>query len=207
LQEIRNGHFYSSLPPAWRSALDPLREARLAWLAYNGNELLVIAGGAFSSPPAGTARLTPKIILAGSANAVRTASQQYATGRTGAPELVAKGAPVMHGAIWAVIRGDTHLPLSGNLANLNRMLHFTQYTTAALEGDSVLRIDLTGYCATPDVARRLEENLRGLVTLSSSATHSANLAALLKSIQVNRDGSNVHVHFEANPSAAGELMR
>lgn len=113
----------------------------------------------------------------------------------------------MHSAIWAVVRGDAHLPLPGNLANLNRLLRFTDYATAAIQGDSTLHIDLTGYCARPDKAQHLEESMRALLTLSAAATRASSVAALLKSIQVDRDGSIVHVHFEGDPSAPGELLR
>jgi hypothetical protein len=99
------------------------------------------------------------------------------------------------------------LPLPGNMANLNRLLHFTDYATLAVEGNSGLQIDFTGYCAGSDRAQHLEESVRALVTLTAAATRAPGMAALLKSIHVDRDGSVVHVHFEANSSAPGELWR
>lgn len=113
----------------------------------------------------------------------------------------------MHSAIWAVIRGDAHLALPGNLANLNRLLHFTDYATAAIQGESTLQIDLKGYCPGPDKAQHLEESVRALVTLSAAAARASSVAALLKSIQVDRAGSIVHIHFAGNPSAPGEFWR
>jgi hypothetical protein len=207
LEQIRNRPVYRSLPPAWLALLEPFREARLVWLAYNGNDLLAIAGGPFSTPPSGTVQLTSQVVLAGAGGAIRAASTQYSTHRPGAPQLVAEAAPVMHSAIWAVVRGDAHLPLPGNMANLNRLLHFTDYATAAIHTDSGLQIEFTGYCAGPDRAQHLEESVRALVTLSAAATRAPGTAALLKSIHVDRDGSIVHVHFEANPSAPGGLWR
>jgi hypothetical protein len=206
-EQVRNRPVYRSLPLAWAASLEPFRQARVAWVAYNGKDLLVIAGGAFSTTPSGTMPLTPHLVVAGPAGVVRAAATQYSTHRPGAPQLVDEAAPVMHSAIWAVVRGDAHLPLPGNLANLNRLLHFTDHVTAAIQGDSPLQIDLTGYCPGPGRAQHLEESVRALVTLSAAATHDAALAALLQSTKLARDGSVVRIHFEANPSAFGQLGR
>jgi hypothetical protein len=207
LDQVRGSDLYRSLPPAWVSALAPFREASVAWLAYNGNDFLVIAGGQFSSAPAGTILTAPGLSLAGSSAIVRAAQEQQATGRSGAPELVAEAVPVAGQPIWAVIRGDARLPLAGNLANFNRMLSFTRYATLAIRWDSATEIEMNGYCATPEIALRLEENLRGLATLAGATARAPDLRELLQSIRIEREASAVHVRFRANPSAFQELLR
>lgn len=207
LQRLRNSDLQRALPSAWLSALVPFQQANLAWVAFNGRDLLVIARGRFSSAPPGAVLVTPQLALAGSSLQVRAAVRQQSAHQTGAPQLIAQAESVAGQPIWAVIRGDARLPLSGNSENLNRMLHFTQYLTAAVNADSALRINLAGYCARPENASHFEESLRALITLARAATHSPDLAALLKSVQIDRRGSTVHVHLAASQTALGELFR
>jgi hypothetical protein len=207
LERIRNSDLQRFLPPLWLAALGPFQEANLAWLSYNGRDLLVIAHGHFSSPPPGAVLVTRQLALGGSSLQVRAATRQQATHQIGVPRLIAQASPVVDQPIWAVIRGDARLPLSGNAANLNRMLRFTQYLTVAVNADIAVRINLTGHCATQENARHLEESLRALITLAAAATRTPDLAALLKSVQIDRDVSTVHVNLQASQTALRELFR
>jgi hypothetical protein len=211
LDRLRNSDLWRTLPPAWLSALVPFQEANLAWIAYNGRDLLVMAQGHFSNPPPGAVLVGKQLAgkqlaLAGSGLQVRAATRQQATHQTGAPQLIAQAESVLEQPIWAVIRGDARLPLSGNGANLNRMLHFTQFLTAAVDADASLRINLTGYCASPENASHLEESLRALITLAAAETRALDLRALLRSIQIDREASTVQVHLEAKQSALQQLL-
>jgi hypothetical protein len=207
LDRIRSSDLQRTLPSAWLSALVPFHEANLAWIAYNGRDLLVIAQGHFSSPPPGAMLITKQLALAGSGVQVRAAARQQATHQTGAPQLITQAESVSQQPIWAVIRGAARLPLFGNGANLNRMLHFTQYLTASVNTDASLRINLTGYCAGAENATHLEESLRALITLAAAATHAPDLRDLLKSVRIDREASTVHVHLQANQAALQQLLR
>jgi hypothetical protein len=206
LDQVRNQAIYRFLPVAWQSALNLFREAAMAWIAYNGKDLLVIAAGRFAGPPAGTVLVSRELAVGGSPAAIRAAVRQRATHHTGAPELIGQANSVRNRAIWAVVRGDTRLPLSGNLENLNRMLGFTRYATASIEANEAIQVEFTGYCAAPEPARHLEESLRAIVTLAAAATRTRDLAALLKSIRIERDASTVHISLLANQSL-GDLFR
>lgn len=203
---LRNSDLQRTLPSAWLSALVPFQEANLAWIAYNGRDLLVIAQGHFSSPPPGALLVTQQLALAGSGVQVRAAMRQHATHQSGAPQLIAQAESVLEQPIGAIIRGDAQLPLSGNGANLNRMLHFTRYVTAAADADSALRIKLTGSCAGPENASHLEESLRALITLATAETRAPGLRSLLKSIQIDREASTVHIHLQADQAALQQLL-
>jgi hypothetical protein len=207
LERIRGKESYSRLPPAWSFVLDPFRNANLALLAYNGSDVLVIAAGRFPTAQPGVVLLTPQLALAGSPAAVRAASAQHAKGRTGAPDLVARASPVADRDIWAVVRGGTRLPLPGNLANVNRLLALTEYTTASATWDSAVGLDADGHCATPESARQLEEHLRALITLARAAAKSPDLASLLASVKLRREANVVHLDFQASPQALEELLR
>lgn len=111
-----------------------------------------------------------------------------------------KGAPpdlLRHAAatpVWIVARGDATLPLTGNLANINRLLRQTDYTrvTAAV-GD---RIDFAaeGVCRAPEAAAHLEQNVRAI----------ASLAGL--NLDVRRDGLTIHVTGSASIDAVARLF-
>jgi hypothetical protein len=206
LERLRGQESYSRLPPAWSFVLDPFHGANLVLLAYNGTDLLVIASGRFLAAPPGVVLLTPQLALGGSPAAIRAATAQYASGRTGAPDLVAQAAPVINHDLWAVVRGGTRLPLPGNSANLNRLLAFTEYTTASAAWNAAIRFEADGHCATPESARQLEERLRALITLAKAAAKAPDLALALASIELRRDGSVVHLALLGSPQAVQQLL-
>jgi hypothetical protein len=205
-ERIRGKESFTRLPPTWSFVLDPFRNAPLVLLAYNGSDLLVIASGRFASAPPGVVLLTPQLAIGGSPAAIRAATRQHATGRTGVPDLVAQAAKVINRDLWAVVRGSTRLPLPGNSANLNRLLALTDYIAASATWDSAIRLEADSYCAAPESALHLEERLRALVTLASSAAKAPDLASLLSSIELRRDGSVVHLTLLASPQAVQELL-
>ena len=156
-----------NLPAGWLALLEPLRDANYLMLAYNGKDVLVIARGRFAAAPAGAVLLAPDLALAGSPDAIRAAVRQRATGQPGAPSLLARSQPIAGRPIWAVVRGARPLPLTGNAANLNRLLRFTDYATIAATVNSAIELEAAGFCPTADAARQLEETLRGLISLAS----------------------------------------
>ena len=206
LERIRGQESYSRLPPAWSLVLDPFRSANLVLLAYNGSDILVIASGRFTTTPPGAVLLTPQLALAGSPAAIRAATGQHASGRTGAPELIAQATPVINRDLWVVVRGGTRLPLPGNSANLNRLLALTAYTTASATWNVTTRLEADGHCAIPESARQLEERLRALVTLARSAARAPDLGSALGSVELRRDGSVVHLALLASPKAVQEFL-
>jgi hypothetical protein len=206
LDRIRGKELYNRLPPAWSLVLDPFRSANLVLLAYNGSDILVIASGRFPSTPPGTVPLTPELALAGSPAAIRAGTRQHATGRPGVPDLLNQAGPIINRDVWAVSRGGTPLPLPGNAANLNRLLALTAYTTASATLDSAIRLEAGGHCASPKSAQRLEEQLRALITLAKSASKRTDLAPVLASADLRRDGSLVHLALLASPQAVQQLL-
>ncbi len=95
------------------------------------------------------------------------------------PELLryATGDP-----IWVVARGNAQLPLTGNLANVNRLLQQTEYTTMTARAAERVELRITGVCRTPQAARHLEENVRAIASLMKLP------------LEVSRDGATVFVN-------------
>ena len=95
----------------------------------------------------------------------------------GGKDLLARAA--LDAPAWLVTRGSVTLPLPGNLVNINRLLHQSEYTAVALRGNDV---EATAQCRTAEQAQHLEENIRALATL-----------AKFDALSVTSDGTTVRV--------------
>jgi hypothetical protein len=208
LDLLRASALYGRLGPAAAAFLKPLREARYALVAYNGKDVLLAARGAFHAAPPGAVLLSKDLAVAGSPAAVRAAAAQRRIGATGAQWLLDRGAEAQRfGQIWAVARGGGALSLPGNAANLSRLLSLTEYATfAARFGDSI-ELQATGVASDAASAQRLEESLRGFISLALlGAGRNAALAAPLRALQVSRQGLETHVSLSASPEEAAALF-
>lgn len=95
------------------------------------------------------------------------------------PDLIRHAIPGV--PIWIVARGNTALPLTGNLANLNRLLEQTDYTRVTARVAERVEFEAAAVCRSEDAATHLEQNIRAI----------ASLARL--TVGVRRDGATVHV--------------
>ena len=207
LARVRTTPLYAALPTAWQAFLEPLAGATDVLIAWNGRDVLLIAQGSFPSPPPGAVLVSPTLALIGPPAAVQAATAQRKTGRTGVPELLAHAALAAPGLIWLAVEGRTALPLTGNFANVNRVLRLVDYATLTLDLDSRVDLRLHGVSHSAEEARQLEESLRALVSLAAASARDADVAALLKSIQVMRDGAAVEMAASASVTALEKLLR
>jgi hypothetical protein len=207
LEALRASALYRELPPGAAALLQPLRDASYLLLAYNGKDALAVARGPFREPPPGAVLLANGLAAFGSAEAIRAATAQRKTGRTGAPWLLDHAAGAATGnQIWAIAQGGVAFPLTGDAANLNRFLSFADYATIGIRLDSGVRIDALGAGRNPESAQRLEETLRAFVTLAAAgASRDRALAALLHAVQIRRDGLMVRAAVEATPEQIVKL--
>src|SRR5690348_3445607 len=189
------------------SLLAPARNASVVLVTYTGSDLLWAARGQYSEAPPGATLLGPQLALAGSDAIVSAAAVQHASGRTGAPALVAQAESIARQPVWAVAAGSTPLPLSGNAANLNRLLALTDYTTVTLDADSRIGLHATGICGSPDRARQFEQTLRGLLSLARAAARDRDIESVLAAVQIRRDDLQVRVDTSAAPETVERLLR
>src|SRR5581483_3818838 len=122
LGALRRSSLYPNLPASARAFLAPFDGFSSALAAYDGKDLLIAARGQFASAPAGAVVLAPGIAVFGAPEAVAAGKSQFAARRPGAPDLLAQAETVASAPIWIAARGEAPLPLSGNLANLARIL-------------------------------------------------------------------------------------
>lgn len=207
LNQIRASPVLRDLSVNWLPLLDPARDASTVLAVYNGKDLLVVGRGEFHTTPPGATLLAPQLAVTGPAAAVRAAAAQHAAGRPGAAALVNQAETVARQPIWVVVARGTMLPLSGNAVNVSRLLDMADYTTIAVGGTSGLTLQATGICRSADEARKLEETLRGLLSLVGAATRDRDLAAVLASVQVNREDVRVHADLTGNPETIARMLR
>jgi hypothetical protein len=195
-------------PPGAAAFLQPLRDASYLLLASNGKDVLAVARGSFREPPAGAVLLAKDLAVAGSPQAIRAATAQRQTGRTGAAWLLERApGPASASQIWVIAQGGVAFPLTGNAANLNRFLSLVEYASLAIHLDAGVRIDALGAGRTPESAQRLEETLRAFFSLAAAgAQRDRPLAGLLHSVQLQRDGLTVHAAIAATPEQAANLV-
>ena len=208
LDQLRSKAIYRSMPQSTLGSIEILRDASYLLIASNGKDLLVIARGKFRAAPAGATLLSPSLAIAGPAETIRAAGKQHKTGVTGAPRILEWAAGIASGKpVWAAAQGGITLPLTGNAANLNRILHFTEYLTLAAQIDLRVQVDFTGVCPTADASRQLEESLRALLTFSTiGSDRKSDLTPILKSIEIRRDDLKVHATLSASQESAAKLL-
>jgi hypothetical protein len=201
LVRLRVSSAWRELPAESAALLDPAAGASYALVAYNGKTVFAAARGDFRQPPAGGVMAAKNIALFGSPEAVRAAQAQRKAGKTGAEwllmraEAAAKGSP-----LWAVVLGGAALPLSGNSANFNQMLRMVDYAAFSAKFDSRIACELTAEARSPEAAQRFEETLRASLSLAAAGLkRDPSAAALLRSVQVRRDGLAVHAAASMAP--------
>ncbi len=171
LDRLRGTAIYTKLPVP-----EQLRDASAVLVILQGRDWAIAARGHFPQPPAGATLVGPDIAAAGAPELLRAMQSKP----VGGADLLAR-APA-DAPVWLVARGRATLPITGNLANFNRLLHQAEYTAIGLRVTNRVEIDATAQCATEAQARHLEENVRALASL-----------ARLEAFTVSSDGAVVHV--------------
>jgi hypothetical protein len=208
VERLRAAPLYAKLPVAALLEAQSLAGATYLLLASSGQDVLAIARGEFRQAPPGATLLAANLAVSGSPDRVRAAAAQHRTGRSGAPDLGARAAPIAAGnQIWAVMRGGAAPPLSGNAANLARVVRATEWTAFTARVDAGIDLEAVGTCATAEGARQIEESVRGLISLAAvSVSREPDLAALLRSARVSREDLNVRVSLSVPAAQAARLL-
>jgi hypothetical protein len=196
LEAVRRSPLLAAIPAPERAFLDSFGGARTLLVAIERGELLMIAQGSV----AGWTPASGGVSLNGAPGLIAEATAHHAPSPVlGVAEALARTDPV-----WAVVRGNTVLPLSGNLANLNNLLRDVDYLTLAAQLSDRVSLDLTASCPTLEAARHFEGSVRAVLAVSTANVRQADVAGLLKSAQVRREDRTVHVALAAAPQ---EILR
>ena len=208
LEQLRASPLYQVLPQGTAVLLEPFHDARSLLAAYSGKDLLLISRGVFTAPPAGAILVSPGLALVGSARSVEAAQAQYKTGMPGEAELVAQAQSVAGGPlVWILVRGDTVLPLTGNAANVNRLLRNMEFGAITVSASPGIDFAIAARGKTSEAARHFEETLRAAFTMAAAGeARQSELAAVLRSIQVHREDRSVRASLSTNAETARKLL-
>lgn len=104
--------------------------------------------------------------------------------------------------------GSANLPVSGNAENINRLMHFTRYTTIGVQLRDNIGMEAVGVCGNSDSALHLEETLRAYRSMGMAATaRQPAVVGLLNQMTIRREDRSVHVGLSVSGSQFGELLR
>lgn len=200
LATLRAAPAYPHLPAALRALADPLAGESQLLLAWNGTDLLLVASGAGAQPPSGYTGIGKGIAAAGSAERIEAARRALTAGAK--PPL---NLPVANAELRAALRADGRLPLFGNLADAGNLLRMADSTTVTAHLETSIEVEAAAQCASIGKAAELEQSLRAMQTLAAAGTRDPDLAALLRSIRVQRESLIVRVHAIAKPEAFAKV--
>jgi hypothetical protein len=205
--EIRTSPLYQKMPLI-APLLESLHDATHLLLAFDGKDLLTIARGRFRDAPAGWTLVEPALALSGADAAVRAAIAQHQRGHGSPSRLLASAASVAAGKpIWIVAPGGVALPLSGNAANLNRLLRDSEFAAVTAALGPRIQIEATVAGRTPEAARDVEETLRAMLAMMAMAEkRESDAAALLGAVEIHREGRTVHAGVSATADTLGKLL-
>ena len=203
LVRLRASPLYSKFPPAVATLLVPLGEADFLMLASDGRNLLSIARGPFRQPPAGATMVSKDLAISGTPDFLSAAQTSHP-----ASSLVTYAGAIASGVqIWIVAQGGVTLPLTGNAANLNRLLRDCENSAITVKLGSTMELSFTALGRTSDAARKVEDTLRATITLTAAGeSRNTGLVLLLRSIQLTREDRTVRAKVSATPDAAQKLL-
>jgi hypothetical protein len=208
LDRLRASAFVNSMGASAHDLLERYASASRIMVAWNGSDLLIVERGLFKTPPVGATAIEPGLAVAGSLSGISAAVAQHSAGTTGARGLIDYGSSIGAGsAVWLAVRGGKALPVGGNLTNLNVLLQDADFAGAALDlGDqTTLRFGARGRSAQS--AERLEERLRGFVSLAAEAEiRRPEIAQLLSAARIERSGREVTATLTASPDVVAKLL-
>lgn len=205
--EVRSSALFQKLPAA-ASFLEPFHEADHLLLAFDGKDLLTIAHGAFRTAPVGGTLVEPGLALFGSDAATRAAVERHKRGSAGPARLLSEAASVIAGkSIWIVAEGGVALPLTGNAANLNRLLRDSEFGALTASLGPRIQIEGTAVGRNAEAARNVEETLRAVLAMMAMAEkRGSESAALLNAVEIRREDRTVHAVVWATPYGLAKLL-
>lgn len=207
VSEIRSWPLRDKLPLV-EGFLDPYREATQLLLAFDGRDLLTIARGPFHAAPVSGTLVGRGLAVSGPDAAIRAVVARRRRGSGPPSGLVAfAGSAAAGKPIWIVARGGVALPLTGNAANLNRLLRDSEFAAVTAALGPRIRIEAIAIGRTPEAARDVEETLRAVLAMTAMAEkRGSEAAALLGAIEIRREDRTVHAAVSATPDALGKLL-
>jgi len=208
LDRLRASSFTAAMGKSVADLLERYSSDSKLMIAWNGSDLLIVERGLFKTPPEGATAIDLGLAATGSPSRVSAAVAQHRAGSAGAPGLLDYGSGIgARSAVWLTARGGRMLPLGGNLGNLNVLLQDADFAGAALDLDAEATLQFAARGRSVESAERLEERLRGFLSLATEAEiHRPDIARLLHAARIQRNGRDVSATLTASPDAMAKLL-
>jgi hypothetical protein len=204
LDRLRGTPLWGAVPAG---LAEPFGQASRVMAASAQDEWLVLARGNFAQPPAGGRWLAPGVAAAGSDRLTAEAERQWRSARVARPLIEFAVAHADGSALWIAARGGVDLPLSGNYANLNRLLADVEFACVAVHLDGACRFELRAESRSEAAAQRFEQTLRAMLSLAAMAeARHAELAEALNGAVVRRDGRKVDADLSGSMETVAKLL-
>lgn len=197
---LRAEPVYDRLPAAIRAMTEPLGGVRQLAFAWNGRDLLLLAGG-FKQVPAGYVAIGKGIAASGAPERIEAARQALAGGSP-PPLILPQGTAQVH----AAIRGDGKLPFPGNLSNAANLLSMALNSKLTAHLGTDVDLEVEAQCASASQALHLEQSLRAVLTLAAAGTKDPQLAQMLRGVRLTRENILVRVRLMANLAALTKAL-
>jgi hypothetical protein len=201
LPALRAAPAYSKLPSPVKAFMDSLPAAKMVVLAWNGKELLMLAGGGSTQPPPGYTSIGNGIAASGSPERIEAARRKLASG-----SAVPLPLPQNNAELRAALRGDGKLPLGGNMVNAANLLRMANPTTVSLHVENAVEVVVAAQCGSAAEAVQLEESLRALLTLAKAGNRDPDLAAMLQELRTTRENWIVRTNTILTPETLTKVM-
>lgn len=175
--------------------LEPFQKGHAVLAAYTGQGVLIATSRQAGAPPD----------LSGPADLVEQAKK----GGAAPPDLLAEAEEAASGnEIWAVVRGNVTLPLTGNAANVNRLLRNMEFAAVTLREQSQVEIAVLARGVTSEAARHFEETLRATLTMTAAAeAKDVEIAGALRAVTVRREDRTVRATLKTDAAKARALIQ
>jgi hypothetical protein len=201
LPALRGAPAYAKLPSSVKAFMDSLPAAKVVVLAWNGKELLMLAGGGFTQPPSRYTSIGNGIAASGSTERIEAARKKLASG-SGVPLPL----PQSNAEIRAALRGDGKLPLTGNMVNTANLLRMANPTTVTVHVENAVEVEVAAQCGSAAEAVQLEESLRALLTLAKAGNRDADLAGMLQELRTTRENWIVRTNIILTPETLTKVI-
>ena len=212
-----------------KTNFDPRKDVKDLLIASSSSDWLLIAQGRFEikgleAVPKSTyqgvtlygeeagalAILDQATALAGPARAVKAALDHSRSGAT-APVLQLTATIPAGSQVWAVSRGVPKLdalPLSGNMANLGRVIRSLERVSLSLDFAQGANGYVEGQCATDQDCKSLSEALRGVLGLGrlSVPDNQPELLKFFDGIKVSQDKLALRVDISISDDIAKKAI-
>jgi choline dehydrogenase-like flavoprotein len=184
-------------------------EAHDLLVSWDGKDWLFAARGRLRAPATQTLTAVGDTVLAGSAEALRSAIAQHAAGRPGPNALLdCARDSAGQGQFWAVSNGAPLIPRTARYASVERLLNAIEDIRFSVDLRDGIQAAASGNCLNNENAAIIDGSLRAMLSLGrlNVARRDPDLLRAYNGIRVEQHGRAVRLTAAIPRDAADKLI-